>query len=76
MLRQGKRGFIGSNVPSFIARLGIDANKLVTHLKDFGRRYGEGVGIVGKIQAYAQLFERQWGKGVRHSKDVYKRVDS
>ncbi len=71
MIREGKRGFIAEAVPTIISRFGIDPDKWIKHVKNFSRSYGEGVGSPERLEAYALMFDRRWGKGVSCSRDVY-----
>jgi len=71
VLRDNKRGFIAAQVPPIIARLGINPDKWINHIQHFGRHYGCCAGAAEKMASYAQLFNRQWGKGVANSGVVY-----
>lgn len=71
IIREDKRGFIDAKAPSIIAQLGIDPDKWIEHIKCYGRSYGACVGSVDNIVNFAELFERRWSRGIRHSKAVY-----
>ncbi len=71
MIREGRRGFITESVPTIISRFGIEPDKWINHIKQFGRSYGEGIGSPEKLKAYALIFDRHCGKGVSCSRDVY-----
>ncbi len=71
LIREDKSGFIPSETPSVISQLGINPDKWLNHIKHFSRSYAECVGSPANIIAYANVFERRWGKGVGCSGGVY-----
>ncbi len=71
ILRDDKRGAIASELPAIVSRLGINPNKWIDHVQNFGRRYGSSAGSVARMADYAQVFERNCGKGVACSQALY-----
>ncbi|WP_185235902.1 hypothetical protein [Teredinibacter franksiae] len=71
ILRDDKRGAIASELLTIVSRLGIKPNKWIDHVQNFGRRYGSSAGSVARMADYAQVFERNCGKGVTCSKANY-----
>jgi len=72
IIREDKRGFIATEIPTLISRLGIDADQWATHIRDFGRRYANCVGSADNIVNFAEQFDRCWGKGVSCSLRLYR----
>lgn len=70
-IREGKRGFISSEEPPIIQRLGINPDKWVSHVKNFGRNFSIGVGQEKRMQAFAHLLHIGLGKGVRQARQLY-----
>jgi hypothetical protein len=76
MIREDKRGFIPSEVPPIIQRLGIRPDEWIKHVKYFGRHYGSAAGAVKRLKEFAEYFssksiKRHWCKGVANSKSIY-----
>lgn len=72
-IRDDKRGFIPSDVPAIISRLGINPDRWLEHIQCFGKRYAGCAGSVERIQSFADRHERLWCKGIECSKFVYGR---
>jgi hypothetical protein len=76
MIREDKRGFIPSEIPLIIQRLGINPDEWIKHVKHFGRHYGPAAGAVKRLKEFAEYFssdtvKRCWCKGVVNSKSLY-----
>lgn len=71
LIREDKRGFIGSDVPPLLQQLGINPDRWVDHVRNFNKNYGSSAGSGDKLRAYAELFGRAWGKGVCCSNLAY-----
>jgi len=72
-IRDDKRGFIPSDIPPIISRLGINPDRWLEHIQCFGKRYAGCAGSVESIQSFADRHERHWCKGIGSSKFVYDR---
>ena len=70
-IREGKRGFIAADAPPVIQRLGINPDKWVSHVKNFGRNFSIGIGQEKRMQAFAHLLQIGLGKGVRQSRLLF-----
>jgi hypothetical protein len=71
IIREGKRGFISSEIPPLISQLGINPDKWIEHVRFFGERYACSAGSGERLRVYANLLGRAWGKGVCLSESVY-----
>ena len=71
MIRDDKRGFIPKHIPKLITQFNINPDQWINHIRQFGRRYADGVGSVEKLADYAGHFQKRWVKGVACSKKVY-----
>jgi hypothetical protein len=76
MIREDKRGFIPSEIPPIIQRLGINPDEWIKHVKYFGRHYGPAAGAVKRLKEFAEYFsseniKKHWCKGVANSKSIY-----
>ena len=74
IIRDDKRGFIPSETPLIIAKLGINPDKWIDHIKGFGKCYGACTGSVDNIVNFAERFDRRWSKGIKNSGQHYLRV--
>jgi len=73
IIKSGKRGYIASDIPSIVSQLGLNPDKWIDHIQNFGKSYAGCVGTVHKIQNYVKNFNRRWGKGVSTSAGVYQK---
>ena len=69
VIREDKRGFIPSEVPPIISRLGINPDDWINNVQYFGRRYSRAAGSVDRIKDYAKKlrvknYRGLWCKGV------------
>lgn len=71
IIREDKRGAISAKSTQLIHQLGIDPNKWIDHVKLFAQKYARCAGSPDRIEAYSQLFDSRWGKGVRGSRKLY-----
>lgn len=60
IIREDKSGFIPSEIPPRLLRLGIKPHKWLEHVKNFSRRYGHCAGSVVRMQNYAIAFDKRW----------------
>ncbi len=67
-IRDDKKGFIPSEMPALVARLGIKPHKWLDHVRDFSRWYGSAAGMMSKMEDYAHMRQKRWCKGVGASK--------
>ena len=74
IIRDDKRGYIASDIPDIVVRLGINPLKWIDHVQNFGRRYGSSAGSVSHMADFARVFERNCGKGVSNSHALYLRA--
>lgn len=66
---------IPSQTPSIIAQCGIQPDKWIDHVKNFGRRYSICAGSPDSMLEYAELFNRRWARGVAVSGGLMIAVD-
>jgi len=71
ILRADKRGRITESIPSIVTSLGINPDKWIEHIENFGRSYGCCIGSVTVMADYAEYFGRSWSKGVAKSAQRY-----
>ena len=64
VIRDDKRGFIPSGLPSLVKPLGIKPSEWLDHVQSFSRRYGACAGHVVRMLDYARTHNRLWCKGV------------
>jgi len=64
-VRDDKRGFIASDIPPILQRLGLDANEWLQQLKRLNTCYGQCIGTVDSMRSRAAHINRCWVKGVR-----------
>ncbi|TVZ38668.1 hypothetical protein P886_3044 [Alteromonadaceae bacterium 2753L.S.0a.02] len=67
LIREGKRGAIPSNIAPIVQRFGLEADKWLAHIENFGRTYGRCAGQVARMKDYVARFEKVTTKGVRSS---------
>jgi hypothetical protein len=72
MLREDKRGAIDSSKIHIIARLGINPEHWLEHVKHFRRYYAHCVGTPEAICIFAGRNQKRWGKGVGVANRVYR----
>ena len=68
-IREGKRGFIPSEIPLILSRFNIDPDSWVEHIVQFEQRFGRAVGSREKLREFAQKFTSSnyraaWCKGM------------
>lgn len=69
IIRDDKRGAIGSDVPPLLQRLGIDAGQWLKQVQYFNRYYGSCAGRVENMQDFAEKRGRRWPKGIRAARE-------
>ena len=70
-IRNDKRGSIAADLPGMVARLGINPDHWLDHIRQFGRRYAACAGNRASILAFSRHRNRRWGKGVGLAGAVY-----
>ncbi len=76
-IRDDKRGFIPNipnTIPKIVSQFGINPDKWLDHIQDFGKRYGRACGSVSEMERYAHVFEMSWLRGAGHSRRSYLRA--
>lgn len=71
VIRDDKRGVINAHHLPIIQSFGIDPDKWIDHVRNFGRRYAFCAGTSDNIINFAQQFEKRWSKGISISEKLY-----
>ena len=77
LLREDKRGAIDASktppvITQLVARLGINPEHWLEHVKHFRRYYAHCVGTPEAICIFAGRNQKRWGKGVGVANRVYR----
>ena len=70
-IRDGKRGFIDSQVPPILLRMGIEPIAWLEQVRHYGQYYGHCAGSVDKIRSFAKQFKHCWFKGIASAGQLY-----
>jgi len=61
---ENKRGYIPSDTPPILCRLGIDDKDWVNHIRYFERQFPTVAGNIDKLRQLAEQTSRRWIKGM------------
>jgi hypothetical protein len=73
-IREDKRGFIPTEVPPILKRLGIEENGWVETVRDYGRHFGRFVGPAERLRQLAGRWDHRWLWGLKPSGILYPRL--
>ena len=71
-IREDKKGFIPSEVPPILQRLGIEPSIWIEQIKCYGRSFNFCTGRLERMRSYAERFEQCWFQGIGASRRLYK----
>lgn len=70
-IRDDKRGFIADEVPSILARLGVDEHAWVETVRNYGPRFYRVVGPLDRLRQLAERWGHRWLRGLTPSRALY-----
>jgi putative transposase len=68
---RGKRGFIPTEAPPILERIGLDPQRWLDSTMNYGSRYHAAVGSMSALQAYCRRIGTRWIRGQRFCRMLY-----